>query len=215
MAFGSVFFSQMKTTFLLGFLLIPAFATQAQSIAPLEEAQGAARLVTDSPSTSAAILGAPFSIDADVEHPQLLKGENGAGALIIPQKTLTAEALANAAEGKPTPIAQLWLHKATLLREGQATPDERTRRANISVGDKTFDLQVYLLGVTKTAGTTELVLFGRDSAPLIHIPLEKIAASQQMPAEISGQKTGEDRATLTVSLLGQYKADVPLTNRAD
>jgi hypothetical protein len=204
----------MKTTLLLSLVLATATSALAQTLATLEEAQGAARILLQFTTVTTAVTGAPISIDADFDHPQLLKGEGDAGVLIIPHKTLTSDVLANAAEGKPTPIAQLWINKATLVRDGKPTSDDRTRRATVSLGEKTFDLQVYLLGISKTAtGTLELLLFGRDSAPLLRIPLEKIATAQQMPAELSGQKTGETSATLTVSLLGQYKADVPLTKR--
>jgi hypothetical protein len=202
----------MKTHILLSLFL--ASTALSQTLATLEEAQGAARILLQFTTVTTAVTGAPISIDADVDHPQLLKGEGDAGVLIIPQKTLTSDLLANVAENKPTPIAQLWLNKATLVRDGKPTSDDRTRRATISLGDKSFDLQVYLLGISKTAaGAIELLVFGRDSAPLLRIPLEKIATAHQMPAELSGQKTGEANATLTVSLLGQYKADVPLTKR--
>ena len=182
-----------------------ATATWAQEIAatPLDEAQKAAHKIA---ASLPAIADAPVAIDADLDKPHLVKG-GGGGAMIIPDKKLTAETLAAAGE-TPVPVGQLWMLKATVAENGRPVAEDKTRRVTVEDGDKEIRLQLFLLGAAKNArGTLDLVVFAKDKTPLLRLPLEKgTGTPPQLPAELAGQKNDEASATLTLRLAGGYQA---------
>ncbi len=191
--------------------LAAAFADEITAT-PLDEAQKAAHKVS---ASAPSLADAPIAIDADLDKPHLIKGTSGGGAMIIPDKKLTAETLA-AAGGTPVPVGQLWMLKATIAENGHPLAEDKTRRVVVEDGDKEIRLQLFLLGAAKNAqGTLDLIVFAKDKTPLLRVPLEKGAsASQQLPGELSGRKYDEDSVTLTVSLAGQYQARLLLMKPA-
>ena len=203
----------MKTLLALAASLTLAAAVFADEIqaTPLDEAQKAAHKIA---ASLPALADAPVVIDADLDKPHLIKGSRG-GAMIIPDKKLTAETLAAAGE-TPVPVGQLWMLKATVAENGRAVAADKTRRIVVEDGDKEIPLQFFLLGAAKNAqGTLDLIVFSKDKAPLLHVPLEKsTGASQQLPAELSGKKNDEDSATLTLRFAGQYQARLILMKPA-
>lgn len=203
----------MKTLLTLASIFTLAAAAFADEIAatPLDEAQKAAHKVA---ASAPSLADAPIAIDADLDKPHLIKGGHG-GAMIIPDKKLTAETLAAAGE-TPVPVGQLWLLGATVAENGRPLAADKTRRVVVEDGDKEIPLQLFLLGAAKNAqGTLELIVFAKDKAPLLRLPLEKSAgASQQLPAELSGRKNDEDSATLTLSFAGQFQARLLLMKPA-
>ena len=186
----------------LTFALASAAGAQEIAATPLDEAQKAAHKV----AASLSLTDAPLAIDADLDKPHLVKG-GGGGAMIIPDKKLTAETLAAAGE-TPVPVGQLWLLKATVAENGHPVAEDKTRHVAVEDGDKEIRLQLFLLGAAKNArGTLDLVVFAKDKTPLLRLPLEKGAGtSPQLPAELAGQKNDEGSATLTLRLAGGYQA---------
>jgi hypothetical protein len=131
--------------------------------------------------------------------------------MIIPDKAFTADKLAATGEAI-TPVGQLWTADAIVAVSGRAPAKERLRFFTIKDGEGERKVQLYLVGASKNAqGALELIVFGKDKEPLIRIPIDKFpVGSQQVPIELSGHKNDEDSGTLTLSLLGQYKADILL-----
>jgi len=87
----------------------------------------------------------------------------------------------------------------------------------VSDGDKTRDVQLYLLGVVKSEqGGFELVIFGKGSEPVLRVPLTKVSAeAPENPIAASGRRTGDDSATLTLKLTGQFAAEIGVVKPAD
>lgn len=195
----------MKLAVRLALLFVLGGLAQAQEAIPLEEAQKAARkLITVSSSAS----DLPFTVDADAERPAGLKGDE-AGVIVLPDKGLTADAVA--AAGKTfVPVGQLWSLKVTLASGGRSFTSDKLRLVSVGDGERTREVQFFLLGVVKNEqGALELGVFGKGAEPLYRVALQKAGSgSQNFPIEISGTKTGEESARLTLSVLGQYTADL-------
>jgi hypothetical protein len=87
----------------------------------------------------------------------------------------------------------------------------------ISEGDQHKDVLFFLIGVVKKEqGATELVVFGKGSEPVLHVPLTKgSAGAQDFPIALSGRQTGDDSATLTLNLPGQFTADLGVVKAGD
>ena len=191
-------------------LALTRFATAQESV-PLEEAQNAARKVNAALPT---LSNAPLSIDADLEKPHVLKG-GGGGVMVIPDKKLTVDALTNAGPAI-TPVGQLWMLKVGIAHDGKTTPADRLRSVTITDGDKDREVQIYLLGARKNEqGTLELVIYAKDSQPLMTAALtSNTTGAQSLPLEITGRKNGEDSATLGIHLFGRYHTDLLLMKPA-
>jgi hypothetical protein len=195
----------------LSTLLLTALAaaslTHAQETSSLEEAQKAARKVN---AALPALTGAPLAIDADLDKPHLIKAD-GRGAMIVPDRKFTAENLATLGTGI-TPVGQLWMLRAGIVRDGRLTPAEDLRTVSVTDGDKSMSVQIYLLGARKNAqGTPELVLFAKGDKPLLTAALTgDSAGTQTLPVEITGRKTSDDTATIDIHLFGRQHAELSL-----
>lgn len=195
----------MKLAVRLALLLVLGGLAQAQEAIPLEEAQKAARKLVSMSSSASDI---PFSVDADAERPAGLKGGE-AGVIVLPDKALTAEVVA--AAGKTfVPVGQLWSLKVTLASAGRSFSSDKLRLVSVGDSERTREVQFFLLGVVKNEqGALELGVFGKGAEPLYRVALQKAGSgSQNFPIELSGTKTGEESARLTLSVLGQYTADL-------
>ncbi len=199
--------SPMKSTICLALLLALGSLAQAQEAIPLEEAQKAARKLIATIGTASDL---PFTMEADVERPAGLKGGE-AGVIVLPDKSLNAAAVA--AAGKTfVPVGQLWSLKVTLASGGRGFSSDKLRLVSVGDGERTREVQFFLLGVVKNEqGALELAVFGKGAEPLYRVALQKAGSgSQNLPLELTGTKTGEESARLTLSVLGQYTADLDL-----
>jgi len=194
----------MKFTVLALFLALGSLA-QAQEAIPLEEAQKAARMLVSAVGTPRDL---PFAVEADIERPAGLKGGE-AGVLVLPDRKLTAETVASAGQTF-VPVGQLWSLKATLAADGRGFAGDRLRLVTVGDGERVRQVQFFLLGVVKNQqGALELGVFGQGAEPLCRVALQKAGAGRQdFPLELTGAKTGEQSARLTLRVLGQYTADL-------
>jgi len=192
--------------------LLLVHGARAQETIALDEAQKIAQKLGDVPSTFS---DQAFAIDVDRDKPVGLKGGE-AGLIVLPDKRLTTDTLTNA--GKTvTPVAQLWTYKVTLATSGTAVEKTKLRIITVGDGDKTRDVQLFLVGVVKTEqGGPELVIFGKGGDPVLHVPLSKLhEIKQDLPIQLSGRQTGDASATLTLDLMGQFSADVAVVKAED
>jgi hypothetical protein len=177
----------------------------AQESISLEEAQKIAQKLASVPMAPS---DQPFTVDVNVDKPVGLKGGE-AGLVILPDKHLTADSLANA--GKAIiPVAQLWMYRVTLANNGKSVENGKVRIVTVSDGDKNRDVQLFLIGVAKNEqGAVELVIFGKGSEPVLHIPLTKgTSGASDFPIALSGRQTGDESAVLSLNLPAQFTADI-------
>ncbi len=152
----------------------------------------------------------PLKIDADPERSYGLKIADG-GVLIIPDKRLAADTLDKAGE-TVTPLGQLWTKDITALVKDQPVPTNQLRTVSVTIGDNTHSLVLFLVGVRKGKEGPELVVYARDNQPLTQVPLQKAQGNQEMPIDLEAQGDA-GRGTLTFSILGQYRARLPMARQ--
>lgn len=196
-------FIHMKKLAALAALAAFAPALIAQDAIHLDEAQKAARKLSESASQ---ISDAPFAVEVDLEKPQGIKAE-GVGLIVLPDRKLTAELLA-AANSAITPLGQLWTLKLAVATNGTATAADKVRHLTISDGEKEREVSLYYLGATRTdAGGLEMVVYAKGKEPLLRVPINKrVAGKQEFPIEVSGVKNDDHSGTLSLRLFGEYDA---------
>ncbi len=174
-----------------------ALSAMAQEAIPLEEAQKIAQKLAATPTASS---DQPFTVEVNADQPVALRGGD-AGLIVLPDKHLTADSFTNAGKAI-TPVAQLWTYRVTLANGGKSVESGKVRIVTVNDGDKSRDVQLFLIGVAKNEqGVAELVVFGKGSEPVLHVPLTKGSAGpQDFPIALSGRQTGDDSATLTLNL---------------
>jgi hypothetical protein len=176
----------------------------AQERLPLENAQRFAKLFVEQ---AAKLTDAQVKTDVDAEKPCCItKGEPG--AMIIPDKNLSADALAKAGKDV-TPLGQLWMRKLTPVVDGKPVPGDKLRIVTVTVKNADEPMVLCLAGVRKKGDGLELVLYAKDKEPLLTVPLEKVETKQELPVELDGKKGDNDTGVLILSVLGKYQAKVP------
>jgi hypothetical protein len=189
--------------FLLGSLVV------AQDRLPQDEARRYARPCAEQAAT---LTDAQLSMSVDPEKPCALRGEGG-GAMIIPDKKLSEEALRKAGE-EVIPVGQLWLRKWTVVVGGKAVPDDRLRILTVNLDDKDRPMPLLLLGLRKKGDKdAELVVYAKDSEPLQVLALQKLDLIQDLPVELEWKRGEKDADTLTVKILGRYQAVLTVMRR--
>jgi hypothetical protein len=176
----------------------------AQEKLPREEALVYAKIV--SPFTKQA---GGIATDVDIQKPVVVKDEDYAG-MALPQKNLNAESIAQASE-TPVPIGQLWLHKLTPMRDGSGLPADKLRLVSVRHEGEEITVPACALGAQRNrSGALELLVFGKDKEPILKLPLKKIETTQELPIDITAERTGEG-AAVTLKILGKYEAKLKVT----
>ncbi len=189
-------------------VLAAAVSLRAQEPIPAEEAQRIAHKLNDivgNPSD------APFTADVDPDKPNGFK-VGGAGLMVLPDRKLTADALEHAGKDAIA-VGQLCALDATVATNGRPVASDKLRLVKVGDGEKSRDVQLYFLGAAKNdSGELHLVIFAKDKAqPVLRVPLKKSASvSQSSPIELDGRKQDDNTGILTLRILGEYTAEVPL-----
>jgi hypothetical protein len=197
-----IFYSLVLST-----LALAGAASAQEEAVPLEKAQAAAEKIN---ASLGKLTDAPFAVDADTAKPQAAHADEVA-VMIVPDKKLSAQAIA-AAGKEILPVGQLWMVHVAVAQGEKAAPKDKLRHVSFDDGEKTHDVSLYLLGIAKNEqGVQELLVFGNGKEPIARAALTTSADStQSLPLQISGRKETDNSGVLTVSLAGQYKADVRL-----
>lgn len=201
----------MKPMKLLPAILLIATCAVAQEIQqmPAEQAGKIARKVAEALGS---LTDAPFVVDGDADKSVGIKASGETGLLAIPDRKLTAEAVANAGEAVSA-LGQLWMRNVVPAVNSASADPAKLRTVTVRDGDQEAKVEVYFLGITRTsAGALELGLYAKDKEPLVKVPLVKTdAAASATPIALDGHKEGENTGVLVVTVFGSYKADVTVT----
>lgn len=182
-------------------------ALAQERIAP-EAAQNYARILVQA---SAQTANQPLQVQPDADKPYGLKAGDE-GALVIPAKSLTEEALQKAGK-EVIPLAQLWVRNLTLVIKEQLVPNDKLSVVKVTLNEQEHSLPLFLLGVRKKEdGSWEMVIFAKDKEPLLAVPLVTRDGKQELPIELEAR--GEnDRGILTLNILGKYQAQMTLAKQ--
>jgi hypothetical protein len=197
----------MKSMVAVAVLLSLAARSYAQENVPREEALKAAFAVS---ADLKKILDTPIPTDPDVKRPVAVRAEQR-GLLILPETKLNGEALAKTTAAV-TPLGQLWLLKVVPQCDAQAVPGDRLRLVSITMPQGSVSVALCALGLRKDAGGhLELLVYGKEKEPLLHVPLAAMSAPQDNPIEVSADSGG----TVTLKILGKYTASFAVADSAE
>lgn len=198
----------MKTSigFLTCVLTLWPMISGAQENVPAADAQKYAQILA---KAIEGVTDLPLACELDLEQPAAVRAGE-AGALVIPDKRLTAAKLA--AAGKvAVPVGHLWLRNVAVERKGSALPNSEQRTVKVTSGENTAEAQVFVLGARRGAGDVlELVVYGRGTEPVTSLPIAKKGEAATTPVQIQGRKTGEHTGAATLIFFGQQQVEIPL-----
>ncbi len=191
-------------------LLLAAAAARAQERIPDEEARQIAKVLAVAATKKAK---PPIETDVDPDQP-FGKRKDEYGGLFIPDRKLTAERLGKAGKDEVVPVGQLWLRNLSPVVGGKVRPASELQIVPVAYNDRELRLVVCFLGARRGEKGIELLVYARDKAPVLKLPLEKAEIKQSVPIEFLCDVEGDERAHLTVQLAGAYKTKftvAPLT----
>ena len=200
----------MKHTLaILTFAATIAFATAQEKVSP-EETQKIGQKLLD---TTGQIENAPVKITPNLDKADAVKAGD-AGALVIPDKELTAALLAKAGK-ELVPVGQLYCKGITYSVNGKVIAPDKLREVKISDKDQTHHVPLCLLAARRHDGKLELVVFGKDKSPVATLALKESSASQDLPIELTVEKDGEESGRMKINLFGKYEASLIVTRKAE
>ena len=196
-------------------LLLTATLSPAQEggpqLVPRADAQKYAQILADSSKDLADL---PLVCELELTKPAAIRAGE-AGALVIPDKRVTADKLAKAGKDA-VPLGPLWLRNVAPWKNGSPLPNADQRTVRVRSGESTADAQLFVLAVRRNAADKlELLVLGKTKEPVVTLPLEKSTASGDAPLQIQGRKTGEDSGVLTLIFFGQHQAELTLGKPAE
>jgi hypothetical protein len=196
----------MRTVLAAVTMLAGCCAAQAQEALSREEALKAAfRLCSDLPK----MLDTPIPTDPDVKRPVGVHADKR-GLLVLPESKLGLDTVAKAGPDA-VPVGQLWLLRVVPVAGGQPVKADRLRIVTVSGEKENASVALCALGVRKGAeGRPELLVYGMDKEPLLHVALTQISEKQENPIEVSAEQQG-DGAMLTLKILGKFNASFPVS----
>jgi len=153
--------------------------------------------------------GTPIPTDVDAEKPAAVR-DGEYGGMVLPQKNLKAEAIAQAGE-TAVPIGQLWLKQLTPVQDGEAVGQEKLRLVTVSGGGEEVTAPQCVLAVRRDGkGALELVVYGKGKEPVATTALKAVESTQTLPLDLSAEREG-DNGKVTVKILGKYQATLTVT----
>lgn len=154
---------------------------------------------------------AQIQMIVDPEKACAERGEGG-GAMIVPDKNLTAQALLKV-DKNIVPVGQLWLRKWTLAENNKAVANNRLRVLTLNIDDKDRPMPLCLLGIRKHQGALQLLVYGKDSEPLQILPLKKVDFEQPQPVLLEWQRGEKSIDTLMVRIVGKVETALQVTRQ--
>jgi hypothetical protein len=133
----------------------------------------------------------------------------GQAMLVIPDKMLSEAALGKI--GKEVMIVgQLWLKGMAPAIDGKASTPDSFQEVLVPIGqDRHLALDLCMLGVRRNADDWQLVILARDRE-LLAVPLKKAVGKKGLPIELDAKQVKGRASQVTVHLLGQYQATLPV-----
>jgi len=196
----------MKRIILTLTLLTTIQLVSAQEKLSLTEALPYAKAVS---ADAKQLGGTPIATDVDAQQPVVVK-DGEYGGMVLPQKNLKAEAIAQAGE-TPVPVGQLWLQKLTPMRNGEAVAKDSLRLVTVQAEGEEVTAPQCALAVRRNAGgALELLIYGKSKEPVLTVALKPLDAVQSLPLDLVAERDG-DAGNLTLKILGKYQAKFSVT----
>ena len=209
----------MKTKFLLTLALFVAITTvraQEPQPIPAEELSKATALLIEANGRLGAL---PLKPELAADQSVGFKAGD-VGALLIPDKRLKFErgdkADKKKAKSEVIPVGQLWTLKLSPKDKDAVLPNDKLRLTKITAGEKEMELAVFSLGIEHTGKKEfQLALYGKGDQPVLRVPLTVEKNKGAAPVVMTARKTGEESGVLELTILGHFKAQIPMGKQAD
>ena len=196
----------MKTSTFAVFVLSITSLTAGQDKLPKEDTENYAKLCVEGFGKPG---DAQIETRGDATKAVAVRGEGG-GAMVIPDKNLTADKLAKV--GKDVvPVGQLWLRKWVPVANGRSVPPDKNRVVTVKLDGKDRPMPVLLLGIRKVGMDHELVVYARDTEPVLTLKLQKVEFVQEVSIDMEWERGEKNVDKLTVTILGKYRTVVPVS----
>lgn len=177
-------------------------AQDAQRIDGEKAAKVAAALVAG----TAGLTDLPVKVTLDTQRAMGLVAHER-GGIVVPDSRLTAEALKKV-DKDVLSVGFLFLRGITPSIADLATSANQHRQMTVTIEDKTVNVFVLPLAVTRVADRLVLLVYTNRKEPAIVTTLVEYSESKELPLEIEARPVQDQRATLLFSLLGRYRASV-------
>jgi len=184
-------------------LVLCVFGALSQEVIPPEQLEKVVPRLIERASDQENL---PLKVDGDAANAFGMSAKNH-GALLIPNKGLSAEALQKPAKDVVV-LGQLWMKDLSPAVEGKTVEADKLRLVKIALKEEEHQLPLLLLGVQKKDDRAELLVFGRGPEPLLTLPFKKINLKQEKPLELDMRRVSDDLGAVDVSVLGQFKAEI-------
>jgi len=147
---------------------------------------------------------APIFTDVDPQQPVAIRDDEYS-ALVLPQKDLNAESISKAGETL-VPVGQLWLRNLAPMNDDHAIASDKLRVVAVSLEGNKVNLPQCALAIRRrSAGSLELLVFGKGKEPVVVVPLRKIDTTQDLPIDMAARREDES-GRITMKILGKYEA---------
>jgi hypothetical protein len=157
--------------------------------------------------------GTPIPTDVDLKRPVAIR-DGEYGGMVLPEAKLSADAIAKAGENV-VPIGQVWLVKLTPMRDGEAVDVSKLRMVTVThEGNEVRTAQCALGAQRNASGDLELLVFGKDKAPVVKVPLKATDTKQDVPIDLMAERES-DSGTVTLKILGKYAATISVAPLED
>ncbi|MBG86806.1 MAG: hypothetical protein CMO80_07895 [Verrucomicrobiales bacterium] len=197
----------MKKILILLSLLCLSAQLPAQEAAPPEKAREiAGKLAT----LMGDLKSKPFTFELDLENPQAIaKGDRG--IVIIPAKGLTKKMISSAGKDA-VPVGVLWTRGVAPSERGSPADKDKFLTAIFREGSKSIRVSAFHLGIaTKDGGRQELLVYGKSADPILRTRLMDMPARQDVPFEVAVFGGDDSGASLLLSMLGKFQAELNIT----
>src|SRR5262245_44272357 len=172
-------------------LLVCATLARAQERVPDEEAKKIGAMLKE---TAAKNVKLPLKSDVDSEKAFAMRKDDY-GALVMPEKNLTADVLSKAGKDL-VPVGQLWMKHLAPVVDGKVLPADKLVTVTVTAEGQEHKVFLCQIAVRKTEKMPELVLLGKDDKPLTVVKLEDLAEKQDLPIQFDATREGDDQAVV-------------------
>jgi hypothetical protein len=135
------------------------------------------------------------------------------GVFVMPDAKLTADALKKHDKGV-LPVGVLVMTDAiTVTAADKPVPAKDHLTAEVKAGDETHNVNVLTLAVAKVAERPVLLVYAKGKKPVVVAELTESEEKTDHTLDVSARKAGDDRAVLTLNVLGKYRASVQVAKQ--
>lgn len=209
----------MKSRLLLAAALfatrISLAAQEPEAIPPAELAKATAVIM----EAHARLGELPLKPDLDPSQAVGFKIDK-VGAIFVPDRRLKADKKTDrsskSGKGAAIPAGELWTLKLAPLDKGVPLPNDKLRLVAVGENDRQMEVAVFVLAVERAGKKGfQLAIYGKESSPVMRVPLAAAKSRRFSSATMVARKTGDESGVLELSLLGRYKAEIPIGKQAE